>query len=491
MALVSFFFNNQSSSTFPWLVVNKITSSILPPQEQRLITVPGRDGAYHAGKVRGVRKETIIITILGDSQEDLASKKRILAEWLDTDEPQTFYYSYEPDKQYQAILDEETDMEKVVTDGQITLNFLIPDPYAIGNQKTVSLDKKNDGTPYEEGEPIPVTNDGNVPVFPTMRFEFTQPTTEFAIISNDRYMYFGQPAPVDTASPAPKRVRVLFDDGSSLANYTSGIAVDGVGAIITGSFSSNGDIIRPSEYGEGAAWHGPAMIRTLGGQQLQDFTVQAEVAFKAGYPYQVGRLEIYLLDINNAIIGKMAIRDASARVDNPYLEARAGTSRQFVNYTGKPGRWANFGGPIRISRKGKLWEFSASKRAANGRLYDPFSYPFYDKDGQYQSKLAGFQIHIGAHSTWSPISTVYIDRIEVWNENSYNPVTEIPYVVDTGDVLEINCATGEILKNNEPFYAMMDPASEFIRIDKGDHFVVITPQGIFQNGTLSFKERWR
>ncbi|MBH8601191.1 distal tail protein Dit [Thermoactinomyces sp. CICC 23799] len=483
---MGFFFSGQSSDDFPWLKINKITSSILPPMEQKLIQIPGRPGAYHAGKERGVRKETIVITILGDSQEDLAAKKRILADWLDTDTPQTFYYSYEPNKEYQAILDGETDMDKVVTDGQITLNFLIPDPYATGVEKVVSLDTKGDGTPYQEGEPIPVTNAGSVPVFPTMRFEFTQPTTEFAIITEDRYMYFGQPAPVDTVTPAPERVRILLDDGSSLANYSSGISVDG--GVIAGSFSSNGDIIRPADYGEGTAWHGPAAIRSLG-QQLQDFTLQAEVAFKAGYPYQVGRLEIYLLDINNAIIGKIAIRDSTARVDNPYMEARAGASRQFVNYTGKPGRWSNFGGPIRITRKGKRWEFSASKRAANGKLYDTFSYSFYDKDSQYQQKLAGFQIHIGKYGTLSHISTVYIDRIEVWNENTYNPVTQVPYAFDTGDVLEINCATGEVLKNNEPFFP--NPESEYIKIDPGSHSLVVSPQGIFQNSTLSFRERWR
>lgn len=128
--LTSFYFNGRESSEFPWLFVNEIEIPILPPIEQKMIQVPGRVGAFHMGRKVGPRIDRITITVIGDSRLDLATKKRILANWLDTETPQRFYYSYELDKEYKAILSEETDLKRIVTDGETTLIFVIPDPWA-------------------------------------------------------------------------------------------------------------------------------------------------------------------------------------------------------------------------------------------------------------------------------------------------------------------------------------------------------------------------
>lgn len=130
--MISFNFNGTDSSSFPWLVVNKVDSPLMAPLENQLITVPGKPGAYHAGQTVGVRQEQIRITVFGDSQEDLAAKKRILADWLVTDRPVPFFYSYEPDKTYKAVLSGSTDLDKIVVDGETTLTFIIPDPHAVG-----------------------------------------------------------------------------------------------------------------------------------------------------------------------------------------------------------------------------------------------------------------------------------------------------------------------------------------------------------------------
>lgn len=659
MSIVTFYFKDRSSIEYPWLVVNKIHSSILPPQENNLLEVQGREAQYHVGKKVGVRPERIDITILADSQEELAERKRILAQWLNSDTPQPFRYSFEPDKEYKAILDGESEMEKTVTDGNLTLTFIIPDPYAYGNEITqrmyeatnplvlhtsydMDLDANNTGvadaftpttaagntvvyaiedqaqkmqvtastsssSPYlgsgftpaapgdqwgadmmikvpqvvggytmelgvvylnaantylsvqslvvvsttttdyvyvstnfatapantakiqvrlrsksaasgdmgtvyirelklykvnattpEDGVDININN--TVSVHPKLHYQFTANTTEFAIMQDDQYLYFGQPAEQGGQSDGssvggtPQRTQILHDNGSSTSGYTSGIAVDG--GTIPGTFTSNGSAIICNAYGDDATnpkWHGAAGVKTLGGAtEIQDFTLQAELAFKAGYPYQVGRIEIYLLSISNAVIGKMGIRDSSNKVDNPYLEARVGnssTGKYFVNYTGKVGRWKNFGGPLRISRKGKVWEFSASKRNSKGILYDTFTYRYVDKDNTYQTKLAGIQIHIAKYGTIQPISTVYFDDIQIWNENTLNPVIEIPYVFEIGDVLDIDNSSGEILKNAESFYSTLDPTSQFLKLEQGTNNLKIFPRDV-TNAYLTYRERW-
>lgn len=460
--------------------VNKIVNSILPAVNQRTVEVPGRDGLYDFGNKIGTRKIEVDYTIIAIDEVDLRSRVREFANWLYYDDAKPLVINDEPDKTYYAKVAGNTELDEILHIGQGTVQFICYDPYAYGVDKTVDL---------TQGEITTAENTGDTPVFPKLHFEFTQPTTEFAIVSGERYMYFGAPANVDTHTGAPKRTLVLSDDCSSTASYTAGIGVDG--GDIDGSFTSDGNVIKCSDYGTGTGWHGAAGVRTLG-QQIQDFTLQADVSFKKGAVSQVGRIEIYLLDQNNVIIGKIAIRDGSA-IDNPYLEARAGAlsgGKYFVNYVGKIGRWKQFTGQIRVQRIGKQWRFWAFRKS-NGKITDFFTYPFFDKDSQFQQQLSGFQIHIGTHSTLQPLSTVHFDKIEVWNENTYNPSTEVPYVFENGDKLDIDCSTGVILKNEEPFYTSLDPSSAFLKLEKGSNNIGISPSGIFDVGTLTYKERWR
>lgn len=167
--LTSFYFRDRWSSELPWLVVNKVDSPILPPIEQKILTVPDRVGGFHIGRLKGTRTETIKITVLADSQEELAAKKRILANWLDTDTPQRFLYSYELQMEYLAILDGETNLDKIVTDGETTLTFVIPEPVALGTTRTANLDSASNVITYS----------GTERGFPVFTVTFTQASTNF------------------------------------------------------------------------------------------------------------------------------------------------------------------------------------------------------------------------------------------------------------------------------------------------------------------------
>lgn len=125
-----FFFNGRYAKDIPWLRVKDIKGSVLPPLRRRYVTVPGKPGAYHAGRDVGIRREVITIKVNGDSLEGLAEKKRYLAEWLDTEETAPFFYDHEPTKVYRAVLSEETNLDQVIYYGEVDLIFDMPDPYA-------------------------------------------------------------------------------------------------------------------------------------------------------------------------------------------------------------------------------------------------------------------------------------------------------------------------------------------------------------------------
>src|SRR5690606_20795055 len=81
-----FNFNGISAKDIPWLRVKNIQGSVLPPLRRRYVTVPGKEGAYHAGRDVDIRREVITIKVNGDSLEGLMEKRRFLADWLDTEE---------------------------------------------------------------------------------------------------------------------------------------------------------------------------------------------------------------------------------------------------------------------------------------------------------------------------------------------------------------------------------------------------------------------
>src|SRR5690606_11626402 len=125
-----FNFNGISAKDIPWLRVKNIQGSVLPPLRRRYVTVPGKEGAYHAGRDVDIRREVITVKVYGDSLEGLMEKRRFLADWLDTEETAPFFYDHEPTKVYRAVLSEETNLDQVIYYGEVDLIFEMPDPYA-------------------------------------------------------------------------------------------------------------------------------------------------------------------------------------------------------------------------------------------------------------------------------------------------------------------------------------------------------------------------
>jgi predicted phage tail component-like protein len=468
-----------------FVLVNDIKTSILPPVKQNLVNVRGRPGSYDFGNELGEREITIDITIEATSAQQLRQQCEIeLGKWLYYDEAKELIILDDPTRHYMAKVTGDTDLSQIISIGQGSITFLCTDPHRYGTEKIIPF---NPAAP----DPVFIENQGGVDTFPVIEVEFAQDTTEFSIVSDTDYLYFGQPASVDNMSAVPKRTQIFYDDGSSVAGWTAGTGVDG--GDITGSLESTGGYIRQlnNDYGSGAKWHGAAGVKTFG-QELQDFTLETNIGFKAGYPYQIGRVEVYLLDINNVRIGKIALRDTSAYTETTYVECRIGPvsgGRYLVASEIGKGYYVDFFGKLTIQRIGQRWYFEIGKRREDGTYWGRWSTQFIDKNNAYQTKVAGVQIHFAAYGTYQPFSTVYVEDIRVWKENAVDPGTQVPYIFYAGDRLLIDCNTGTILKNGVPFFDALDPTSNYIRLRPGMNGIVAAP-AIITNGSIRFKERW-
>lgn len=138
---MSFIFNGIDSRAL--LTTNTVGQSILPPVTTKMVAVPKRAGAFDFGTELGVRQIDVAVTIKAATWEELRAKARTLADWLYQDDLKPLVFNDEPELTYMARIAGGTDHEEIVFNGQGTITFMCPEPYAAGQQvsQTVAVAK--------------------------------------------------------------------------------------------------------------------------------------------------------------------------------------------------------------------------------------------------------------------------------------------------------------------------------------------------------------
>src|SRR5699024_11132010 len=183
---------------------------------------------------------------------------------------------------------------------------------------------------------------------------------------------------------------------------------------------------------------------------------------------------------NNNLVAALGLLDASYNRNATLFVAvfdAYGNRKTIVNYT-HPMFNVNTFTHIRLSRVGKEFQVKAW-RAVDLDSYDKneiYKKRFIDAGDLYQAQVRQVGIYLGRHSrstdieTNPSISNLTISRPANSKEN------EIPYVVEAGDVVEINKQKEVILVNGEPMTSLKDFGSNYFNIDAGITEVLIEPQ---------------
>lgn len=477
-------------STPAFLIVEKVGFSVLPSSQVKTLDVPMKSGSYFINQKYGIRTFSVDFTIKADTAGNVMYFADDLAEWLHYDEPQKLIFRDKPDQYYMAMVSGETDLTKFGVTGKGRIEFVCYDPHGYSiNEKTITLANSAETTP------LMLTNNGNMKTAPIIEMQFTKNLTDFAITTDNQHMYFGEPFDETEKTATDLKPLIINDTGASVTGWTGGLSVDG--GQVMGTLASNGYSISqggtPRSYGTlSGLWHGGSLIKSLG-KQVQDFSCEAQIGFLANNKVQKGRVEIYLLDINNNKLGKIALKDVTASGDHPVFDAWVGQYKNggvsvINSYGDKKGTFAQFNGVIRVSRTGKKWEFYIAKVDSNGKHTSRMYKAYTDWKNQYSTKVASMQIHIAQYDASTPVDQMWISNIR-FVEKLTKTSTQVDYVFRTNDKLRIDCTNGEILLNGEPFYDELYPSSSFFLLDKGVNGISISDQAI-KNGTIKFTERW-
>lgn len=111
-------------------LVRNIRRDILPPVQPQMVKFGGKHGTYYFGHTYGERTILIDVVLAETSYQSLRERVRNLAAWLRPDDVRRLVFSDEPDKYYKAVLSGSTALEQLVAEGEGTLSFLCPDPFA-------------------------------------------------------------------------------------------------------------------------------------------------------------------------------------------------------------------------------------------------------------------------------------------------------------------------------------------------------------------------
>ncbi|UFT98084.1 phage tail family protein [Radiobacillus kanasensis] len=446
------------------------------PSTWEVLTIPNRPGGYPTRKNTSFLRFPVPVGITGITDENIQSRKKELAEWLITDEVKPLVFGDEPNLTYFAMFENTVDdFERIADIGEGVLTVFCPDPYKHGPELTDTF--VNDA--------LTINNPGTAKSKPIFEATVLQDIT-FAQIANSKgdYMMVGKATSVDKSPVAPYQ-SVLSEDCSSTVGWGVGSNLD-TGDIV-GSMAVNNGRFVVTDYGSGTGWHGPALKQSLP-SPIQDFNIQVWIEFKPQNAYEMGRIELHGMDIDNNIICLLSLFDTFPNIKDAVGRMRIGNVSTGRNvFSERLPEWKSFYGRLALQRKGTVISASIYLYDAETGIYEHgYDETIYDYNSEYQAPLSQVQVHIGAYGAYAPVSVMNIDQIRVLE---FNDLTEnqIPIIARAGDKLlfdhqnDIVYLNGmDIKKEKSDFIASYFP------IYPGSNQLFTFPEG-----TLDTTVKWR
>jgi predicted phage tail component-like protein len=436
------------------------------PVTRSFLTMPNRAGAYLQGTQTNVRVIEVPVAIKANATMTLQAMKEDLATWLISDKPERLIFDDEQNRIYYAVVDGNLDFEELVRIGNGTITFICPDPYKY------SLAPK--GISFSGAGTANTINNGTVETYPIIKATITNAITFLSASSGDDNISIGQPSSVEV-TPVNPTTSVFQDGMDSLTGWVqSSITLDG--GVKSGTLATSGGSFFASDYGTGPAWHGPAMQKSLS-EQVQDFQIDISCKFETTIPSQVGRLEVYLLDINNKVIGKLAMKDytTTQELTMPEIIIKNDTNSSAILVRNMNDDFDNWYGILRLKRVGQeLWATTIRVDPTTAEKLETKERYYYDLNNEYQSKLSSIVVHIGSNSTYTVPAINQIHEISVQKINTLTE-TQIPIIGMPGDVIIFDHEKNTITRNGESILHEKDLSSKFFPIKKGSSTVTIQP----------------
>jgi predicted phage tail component-like protein len=468
------------------LIIEQVTPDVMASIINTSQDIPMGDGAIHINKRLGTKAFKVDLSVIASDKTQVLREQAVLAEWLNYDEPQPLILGDMPEVTYYCLGDGQISLDKKENIASGTITFVCFEGNGYGQTKSYVM----------QGDTTQVQNGGNKEAYPIINMTLAKDTTDFFVTGSEQTVYIGEPFDPTEKTVQDTRPLLFNDPCNSTTNWAQATTFIVDGGQVKNTLSSNGYSFGQAakDYGTASGlWHGGAMVRSLG-KEVQDFDLEAQIGLLSTDVKQKGRIEVYLLDINDKRIAKISLKDIDSGRDNPMFDAWLGQINnggvQTVNsYGSYRGVWKQFNGVINIGRRGKQWHFYIAQVDTNTYQHHTRYYKTVtDTWGKYGDKVAKVLIHIAAYGNDAPVDEMWVSNVRV-NELLDKQDGKVDYVGKAGDTITIDCEKGEILRNGQ-FLTQQYPATEFIKLKKGANGITLSDPTLLEEGTIEFTERW-
>ncbi|APT46588.1 phage distal tail protein [Bacillus safensis] len=205
---------------------------------------------------------------------------------------------------------------------------------------------------------------------------------------------------------------------------------------------------------------------------------------------KMGRNQFMLNDSNGYPVFVASVRDATAKSRNLRAEVVLinGSKKKVILDKVVPSTDNNLDGYWLVKRSKNVWQVSLYNDNGKGGYKRLFHVRWADTAKTYSRTVSQAQIGVMAYKT-NTATYMACKDIRVKTLDKQIKTDDIPLILRAGDVLSIDNETGAILKNGQPFYEYLNPASTFIKLRSGESGLIVAPYDAFTNGSVSYTER--
>ena len=254
--------------------ISKVNISVLPSRENFTRSIPAYNGSILSGFKYSERIISVDISIPTVTRNDFSNVVQKLAYALDVSNPSKLIIN-NSNIVYYAVLDGDTDINKLYNTGTTTINFVCHDPIGYENAYT--------GTMMDSSKIFRFTDMGTYNSYPILGFKFSKPST-FLYLTNEKseVMMIGSKNN-GTIQTVPENNIIVSDNCTNSSTFTNGGNVTvSDNRVVGGNFGvgNSGNSIVATNYGTDVKnkWTGTTFRRNLG-KNLEQFEVRTNFSF--------------------------------------------------------------------------------------------------------------------------------------------------------------------------------------------------------------------
>lgn len=505
----------------PWfLFVRDIQRSVLPPKVNNLVDMNRGRNRYSYGQTEEARSITLQCFIKAPSEQDLAPLLEELADYLDVGETTLQLYD-NPERVYKVVLDGSTDISQTLHMGELSLNFILLDNYAVGKEVVVRESfGSSTSVPF-----LQLQNEGTAPTYPTYLLDFKEDAqfvdligqNESANISVGRRSKASSGSTNKNMRPQVFYSKFTDNDGAgwiALNDTLISQKIEGKKPTLQGSVQRSNGMINMNRWDYGDAkdgWHGHGVIGTLK-KNVNNFVCEASATI-LGKPLKESLNGFFLIfyDAVNKPIArvKLSTRTADGHLDSYIVddeEADSWGNHNLVISQGATTKWDNFQGKVIVERKNNQWRLTVGQM--KDRRWSPAPESSFNmgtamlKDvkttgwrtldsATWDREVARVGIFLAQRQQRPKIGHVSLRRLIVWEDLTEDATTpdEDPIMINAGDQVAIDSEKGQVYLNGVVTPKLVDPMTDWFSIEKGENLVGVN--NFIGDLTVVYNERFK